>query len=206
MAVQSPAPIVVPTGTRESYDKDDLTTEVEAISAVSAAKFSPNDMSGPVDTPLGEVVSIYNDATGGTFTLTFGAQTTAAIDFDATAAEVKAALELLSTITEVTVTGTGVEATPWAVVFVEPFGDVGAVTATDTSLTGETDGTTIAAVAGDVALVQPHMGLSGAVAVIDDSDLADLTVANKTKAAMGYGANVDNHPDESIVNNWPTDD
>lgn len=38
------------------------------------------------------------DATGGTFTITYNAQTTAAIDWNATAAEVQAALEAISTI------------------------------------------------------------------------------------------------------------
>ncbi len=57
---------------------------------------------------------------GGTFTLTFQGQTTAAINFDATAGAVETALELLSTITAVTVTGTGTEADPWVVEFVTP--------------------------------------------------------------------------------------
>jgi hypothetical protein len=189
MAIKSPAPIVVPTGTRESYGPAALTAEVLAIGTVSAAKFTPNDMFGPVDVPLGEVVSIHNDATGGTFTLTFGGQPTAAIAYNATAAALEAALELISTITDVTVTGTGVLATPWLVTFVDPHGDVGAVTKDDTSLTGETIGTTIAVTAGDVLNVLPHMGISGAVAIIDAADEADLEVANKTTALRGYGAN-----------------
>src|SRR5690606_2536780 len=39
-----------------------------------------------------------SDATGGTFTLTFGGKTTAPIAYDGTAATVQAALEALSTI------------------------------------------------------------------------------------------------------------
>jgi hypothetical protein len=45
-------------------------------------------------------------AAGGTFTVTVSAQTTAPIDFDATVGEVEAAIELLSTVTAATVTGT----------------------------------------------------------------------------------------------------
>jgi len=45
------------------------------------------------------------DATGGTFTLTYDGQTTVGIDYDATPAEVKAALELISSITTVNVYG-----------------------------------------------------------------------------------------------------
>jgi copper chaperone CopZ len=44
------------------------------------------------------------DATAGTFTLTLGAETTAGIAYDGNAAAVKAALEALTAITEVTVT------------------------------------------------------------------------------------------------------
>lgn len=45
-----------------------------------------------------QTVAITGDPTGGTFTLTFGGDTTANIDFDATAAELQAALEALDTI------------------------------------------------------------------------------------------------------------
>lgn len=49
--------------------------------------------------PIDEVEGFsLNGATGGTFTLTYGGQTTAAIDYDATAAEVQAALVALSNI------------------------------------------------------------------------------------------------------------
>lgn len=49
-------------------------------------------------------------ATSGTFTLTLGEETTATIDFDATNLEIKAALESLTAITEVTVTGDATDA------------------------------------------------------------------------------------------------
>lgn len=52
-----------------------------------------------------EVQSVTVDGTAGTYTLEFKGETSAAIDFDATASELKAALELLDTIDEVTVTG-----------------------------------------------------------------------------------------------------
>lgn len=57
---------------------------------------------------------------GGTFTLTFQGQTTGTIDFDETAGDLETELELLSTITAVTVTGVGTEADPWVVEFVDP--------------------------------------------------------------------------------------
>jgi len=54
-------------------------------------------------------------ATGGTFTLTFDGQTTAAIAYNAAAATVAAALELLSNIDDVSVTGSA--GGPWDVEF-----------------------------------------------------------------------------------------
>jgi len=47
---------------------------------------------------VNEIQSVAVDATGGTFTLTFGGNTTSAIDFDATPAEVETALEALAGI------------------------------------------------------------------------------------------------------------
>lgn len=89
-----------------------------------------------------EVQNVTNDATGGTFTLTYATAETAAIGYDATAAEVKAALEALSTIGGVTVTKLG--ASDWDVEFTTPgFEDIAAMTFDDTGLTGEITGTVI---------------------------------------------------------------
>lgn len=58
---------------------------------------------------------------GGTFTLTDGTDTTNAIAFDALAATVETRLETdITSITAVTVTGSGTEAAPWLVEFVTP--------------------------------------------------------------------------------------
>jgi len=57
---------------------------------------------------------------GGTFTLTFDGQTTAATAFNASAATLASNLEALSNITDVTVTGAGVFLDPWIVEFVNP--------------------------------------------------------------------------------------
>lgn len=84
---------------------------------------------------------------GGTFTLTFGGETTAAIAHDANAAAVAAALNALSTVFDaggVTVTGgpfTG--STPFTVTFGDG-GNRAALTATTTELTGAGAGITIA--------------------------------------------------------------
>lgn len=80
-------------------------------------------------------------STGGTFTLTVDGATTAAIDFDALGTAVKAALELLSTVTTVTVTGTGTVGDPWVATFDDPIksldvsGDGAGLTGGDSTLT-----------------------------------------------------------------------
>ena len=56
--------------------------------------------------------------TGGTFTLTWNGQTTAAIAYNATAATVAAALKALSNIGDTDVTVTGPAGGPWVVTFV----------------------------------------------------------------------------------------
>lgn len=88
-----------------------------------------------------EVVSIAVNATGGTFTTTFGGQTTAAVAYNATASAYQAALEALSTIEvgHVTVTGgpgNSGATTPYVITFAQILGDVGAVTTNPASLTG----------------------------------------------------------------------
>ena len=89
--------------------------------------------------PVNEVQKVSNTATGGTFTLTFNGQTTSALNYNATSAEVEAALEALSNITDVYVYGSGTPADPWVVEFRDPGGqDVTQMTADDTNLTGGT--------------------------------------------------------------------
>ena len=86
------------------------------------------------------------DGTGGTFTLTLGAETTGEIAYDANAAAIKAALENLTAITEVTVTLNGTQAGD-ALGFTVEFTGADANTAFDTmtvdvsSLTSVTTGT-----------------------------------------------------------------
>lgn len=87
-----------------------------------------------------EVQNLVIDATGGTFTLTYSGQTTAAIDFDATAAEIQAALEALSNIAvgDVICAGGPVNTTPVTITFGGTLAgrNVAQITTTATSLTG----------------------------------------------------------------------
>jgi streptogramin lyase len=96
-----------------------------------------------------EIQEVSNDATGGTFTLTFDAEETGPIAFDASAAAVQAALEALASVGagNVEVRGTGDADAPWVVEFVETLGlaDQSELVADDTLLTGGTTTVTTAA-------------------------------------------------------------
>jgi hypothetical protein len=101
-------------------------------------------------------------ATGGTFTLSFGGQTTAAIAFDATAADVEEALEALSTIGDGNVSVTGSAGGPYTVTFQNALGNqnVAQMTASNASLTGAGHA---------IAVTTSTPGAVGAVAVPVDA-------------------------------------
>jgi hypothetical protein len=88
-----------------------------------------------------QTVTINGEAVGGTFTLTFDGQTTAAIAYNATAAAVKAALEALSNIEDDDLTVTGNAGGPWTVEFGGSLADtdVAQMTSTATGLTPQID-------------------------------------------------------------------
>lgn len=91
-----------------------------------------------------QTVTISGSPTGGTFTLTFDGDTTAAIAHNAAAADVQAALEALGTIGagNVTVSGSG----PYTVKFVNDLGErnVDAMTATGSFTGGTTPSVAVA--------------------------------------------------------------
>lgn len=94
--------------TEDGFDAqvDDVYHAVVSALAVNPMYESAEDVQEWTNGTPGYAVDIV--AGGGTFTLTYGGQTTAAIDYDATTTEVAAALVALSTVApgEVTVTGT----------------------------------------------------------------------------------------------------
>ena len=102
----------------------------------------------PLVNVVNELVSIDVDATGGTFTVTFGGQTTSALAFDLTAAALKTALEVLSTVAaeDILVSGgpgkTG-GGKPYYLAFAANT-NVGAVTTGAGSLTGGGTSATVA--------------------------------------------------------------
>ncbi len=90
-----------------------------------------------------EKYNVSHDGTGGTFTLTVMAQTTAAIAWNATALQVENALELLSTVTDALVSGTGTTTDPWQIEYVDPGIIDPDMTGDGALLTGVTDGLVI---------------------------------------------------------------
>jgi len=85
-----------------------------------------------------QTVTITGAPTGGTFTLTFSGQTTAAIPFNATALALQTALNNLSNLDGVTVAGGPGPGTPWTVTFPASMGNVAQMTDDPSGLTGGT--------------------------------------------------------------------
>lgn len=136
-----------------------MSTNIEAILAgISAAGasgaelawFAPSGTTAPTDTeaaltsPTNEqqTVTITGTPTGGTFTLSYGGQTTAGIAYNATASAVQTALRALSTIGSggVSVTGGPGPGTAYVVTFTGILGgsNITQMTASAASLTGGT--------------------------------------------------------------------
>lgn len=90
-----------------------------------------------------QTVTITGSPTGGTFTLTYSGQTTAAIAYNATALTVRNALEALSNIEAGGVTVTGAAGGPYTVTFTSGT-DVAQMTATASLTGGTTPGVTVA--------------------------------------------------------------
>jgi hypothetical protein len=94
-----------------------------------------------------QTATITGVPTGGTFTLTFGGETTAGIAFNATAAAIQAALEALPSLSAGDVTVTGSAGGPYTVTFGGRLAgqNVAAMTASGSGFTGgSTPGVTIA--------------------------------------------------------------
>ncbi|MCA1220261.1 hypothetical protein [Streptomyces sp. 8L] len=111
-------------------------------SGIPLGKVTESGLYGPWSGPTSEVqtVTVTGSPTGGTYTLTFSGQTTAGIAYNATAAQVKTALEALSNVNsgDVNVTGGPHPGTPVVVTFAGQFAgdDVAQMTASGTNLTG----------------------------------------------------------------------
>ncbi|MFE5332946.1 hypothetical protein ACFRCG_41840 [Embleya sp. NPDC056575] len=121
------------------------------LSGIPLGKVTATGLYGPYAPKTSEVqtVSITGGPTGGTFTLTYSGQTTAAIAYNASAAVVQAALEALSNIGvgDVVCTGGALPGTAVTVTFggTLAYTDVAAMTANSGSLTGGTSPTVVIA-------------------------------------------------------------
>lgn len=93
---------------------------------VNIATVTPGDGASVNEVQSIEIVY----ATGGTFTLTFEGQTTTALNYNCSSTNVNDALEALSNITAVTVTGSGTRASPFLVQFDDDFTNQDQMTAT----------------------------------------------------------------------------
>lgn len=125
-------------------------------------------MFNPCDTDVREVqtVTITGGPTGGTFTLTWNAQTTAGIAYNASAAAVQAALEALSNIAVGDVVVTGSAGGPYTLTWAHGLGNVAAPTGSAAGLTGGTAPAVVVATvtAGSALYTQPlGVGPSGTV-------------------------------------------
>lgn len=132
---------------------------------------------------VSEVQTVTIDATGGTFTLTFGGQTTSAIAFDAAASAVQTALQALSTIGAGNVLVTGSAGGPYTVTFVGTLKgvNVAQLTSSAASLTGG---------AGTVTHATTTAGADGRVAsaTVDSAGVLAFTGLVSGAKYVGYCA------------------
>lgn len=130
-----------------------------------------------------QTVTIYG--TGGTFTLTFDGQTTAATAWNASAGTLETNLEALSNITDVTVTGSGTPADPYVVTFDDPGSqNVVEMTGDASSLTG--GGGQVTTITNAVASADEQQTVTIGVAVTGGT--FTLSFQEEETAAIAYNA------------------
>jgi hypothetical protein len=117
-------------------------------SGIPLGKIAASGLYAPYAAVTNEVqtVTVTGSPTGGTFTLTYSGQTTAAIAYNATAAAVQSALEALSNVNPGDITVTGNAGGPYTLTFGGQYlGDnVAQLTATASLTGGTTPGVTVA--------------------------------------------------------------
>ncbi|MBM81981.1 MAG: hypothetical protein CMJ78_15530, partial [Planctomycetaceae bacterium] len=131
-----------------------------------------------------QTLALSGNPTGGTFTLTFGGQTTTAIGFDVTDATVQAALEALSSIgvNNVTVAGGTLPGNTLTITFVGALAnmDVAAITSDSTGLTGGT------APSADIATMTEGVAPMGTVTETAQGSISGLTVTVEQSSDQGF--------------------
>lgn len=146
-----------------------------------------------------QVITITGSPTGGTFTLTFNGQTTAAIAYNANAATVAAALAALTNLdaTDITVTGGPGPATPYQVAFISSGiyanADVPLMTGSGTLLTA-TGTVTITPSVTPLVIPQPptyhYMHGAALTATMSDGTSVDLTAQGLLQFQIQMNQNI----------------
>ncbi len=137
-----------------------VTTGVSVKFGADETEYTVTSRTGGVGTNEIQTIDIDDDCDGGTFTLSYGGQTTGTIAYNALASVVEAALEALSTLGLGTATVTGTAPT-WVVTFT---GDMAATAAT--AITG--DGTLLTG--GVVTDLEVAETVAGVDAVAEQQD------------------------------------
>jgi len=136
----APAGVVVPVLRAGSM----LVVPVIAVATVTEDQVLQCDATGGVlpvvDESEIQVVTILGAPTGGTFTLSFGGQTTSGLAYNATASTIQTAVQGLSSIGSSNATVTGSAGGPWTVTFAGSLANTSELLITDNpaSLTGGT--------------------------------------------------------------------
>lgn len=123
-------------------------TDRKMKSGIPLGKLTASGLYAPYNAVANEVetLTVTGAPTGGTFTITFSGQTTAAIAYNATAAAVQTALEGLSNVNPGDITVTGDAGGPWTLTFGGQYlgEDVTQVTTTESFTGGTTPDITVA--------------------------------------------------------------
>lgn len=112
----------LPEGYLSKLDRRDELDEVFVLLGTPPAQVLIGQVTAGNAVDVNEVQSVrVLYATSGYFTLTFEGQTTTALAYNVNAATLEAALETLSNITNVSVTGTGTSLDPFLITFLDSF-------------------------------------------------------------------------------------
>lgn len=175
------------------HPEDALTIDIKLPNSVTYAK----------GTVLGEIVgndevqtvTIGGSPTGGTFTVTFGGQTTTGVAYNATAATLQTALQALSSIGANNVTVTGSAGGPYTLTFVNALGkqDVAQVTASAAGLTGGSPTITPATTTA---------GSAGTAGTFKKADPASTDGSQSARALLMYSCSTDSSGNITIEGEW----
>ena len=161
-----------------------LTSAIKLAASLSLARGTI--LAEKIGTDEKQKIVITGGPTGGSFTITFGGQTTAAIAYNAPACDVEAALEELSTIGDGNVRCYGGQL-PSGIIYIEFIGELGGanqaqVTTTDSLTGGSTPATAVSTVRAGAA------GTPGEYAAYDPDAVNGLQIA---KGVLVYDVQTD---------------